>query len=483
MFSSPFPDVEIPDKAFTTISLAASEKRTWTGSPSWTASAARKRTTASCWARSMPWPVPCPPSDWVRRRGRHALPEHSCFCGGVPRASPRRGRVTTVNSLYTPDELAEQLQDAGATWLFTVSALLPGARKPPPGGIAADRLVVLDGAAGHPSLKDLLAAGAPAPASLRSGGPGGGAAVFVGDDGPAQGVRLSHRNLVANVEQSRGLLRVGREDRLLALLPFFHIYGLTVLLNIALRERACLVTMPRFDLAEFLRMIQDHRCTLPVHRPAGGRGIDQASARGGVRSQLGHTTLSGAAPLDGELGAASRTAALPGAPGIRHDRDEPGVAPDSAGRHGRSGQLGGLHHPEHGMQAGGSGHRRGHRHPADGTSAPGQLLCRGPNVMLGYLNRPEETARRWTRTVSCTPGTSPRSAPTACDHRGPGEGTHQVQGLPDCPRGAGGSPADAPRYRRHGSDWNRRRRRAGGTHGVRRPAAGGGKGNCSMKPR
>ncbi|TPW66482.1 AMP-binding protein, partial [Schumannella sp. 10F1B-5-1] len=54
---------------------------------------------------------------------------------------------------------------------------------------------------------------------------------------------------------------LGTEDRVLAVLPFFHIYGMTVLLNLALRQRATLVTMPKFDLVEFLTNIQTHRCS------------------------------------------------------------------------------------------------------------------------------------------------------------------------------------------------------------------------------
>src|SRR5690625_6822762 len=72
---------------------------------------------------------------------------------------------------------------------------------------------------------------------------------------------LSHRNLVANVEQSRAIIDVTPEDRVLAVLPFFHIYGMTVLLNLALRQRARLVTMPRFDLVDFLETIQRFECT------------------------------------------------------------------------------------------------------------------------------------------------------------------------------------------------------------------------------
>ncbi|WP_342451696.1 AMP-binding protein [Arthrobacter sp. H16F315] len=62
--------------------------------------------------------------------------------------------VTTVNSLYTADEIALQLADAGAEWLFTVSALLPAAREAAArAGIPAERLVVLDGAPDIPRCR------------------------------------------------------------------------------------------------------------------------------------------------------------------------------------------------------------------------------------------------------------------------------------------------------------------------------------------
>ena len=45
------------------------------------------------------------------------------------------------------------------------------------------------------------------------------------------------------------------------MLPFFHIYGLVVLMNSALQRGATIVTMPRFELEQFLRVIQDYRIT------------------------------------------------------------------------------------------------------------------------------------------------------------------------------------------------------------------------------
>jgi 4-coumarate--CoA ligase len=320
------------------------------------------------------------------------VPAFAAVFHGLLRAG---ATITTVNSLYTADELEHQLRDAGATWLFTVSALLPAAEDAAARtGIPAEHLVVLDGAPGHPSLRDLLAAGAPAPHVTFD--PATHVAVLPyssGTTGRPKGVRLSHRNLVANVEQSRGLLNVRPEDRLLALLPFFHIYGLTVLLNLALRERACLVTIPRFDLGEFLRMIQDHKCSYLFIAPPVAVALSKHPLVAEYDLSTVHTTLSGAAPLDGELGATlaerlncrvlqgyGMTEMSPVSHLIPQDASDVPVSsvgftvPNMECR---------LVDPATGEEIG---------VPAEGTSPPGHLLCRGPNVMLGYLNRPEETA-------------------------------------------------------------------------------------------
>ncbi|WP_426997430.1 AMP-binding protein [Pseudarthrobacter sp. N5] len=320
------------------------------------------------------------------------IPAFTAVFHGLLRAG---ATVTTVNSLYTADEIALQLEDAGAGWIFTVSALLPGAKEAAGrAGIPDERLVVLDGAEGHASLRDLLTAGAPAP-DIRID-PATHVAVLPyssGTTGRPKGVMLSHRNLVANVEQSRALLNVGPEDRLLALLPFFHIYGLTVLLNLAFRERARLVTMPRFDLAEFLRMIQDHRCSYLFIAPPVAVALSKHPMVDEYDLSSVHTTLSGAAPLDGELGAAlaerldcrvlqgyGMTEMSP----VSHliPQSAEGVPVSSVGYTVPNMECR-LIDPASGEEIG---------VPAEGVSAPGHLLCRGPNVMLGYLNRPEETA-------------------------------------------------------------------------------------------
>jgi len=299
--------------------------------------------------------------------------------------------VTTLNSLSTPSEIEKQLRDAGAEWLITVSPLLPGARIAAEAvGIDDDHLIVLDGADGHPSLRDFLTAGETAPEV--SFDPATHLAVLPyssGTTGVPKGVMLTHRNLVANVTQCGPVIDVGPEDRVLAVLPFFHIYGMTVLLNLALDKRAALVTMPKFDLVAFLTAIQEHRCTYLFVAPP----IAVALAKHPIVDEFDissvHTMLSGAAPLDGETGeAASRriharmlqgfgmTELSPVSHAIPADRTDLSVSSIGVLIPNQEAKLVDVETGEDFTE----------------DERPGELWVRGPNVMTGYLGRPDATA-------------------------------------------------------------------------------------------
>ena len=320
------------------------------------------------------------------------VPAFATVFHGILRAG---ATATTINSLYTADEIANQLTDAGATWLVTVSPLLPGAQAAAEKlGFAPDHVIVLDGAEGHPSLPALLGEGHPAPEV--SFDPATHLAVLPyssGTTGRPKGVMLTHRNLVANVSQCRPVLGVGTSDRVLAVLPFFHIYGMTVLLNFALRQRAGLVTMPKFDLPEFLRIIAEHRTTWVFVAPP----IAVALAKHPIVDQYDLSAVkvifSGAAPLDGALATAVATrlgcivtqgyGMTETSPAVnliseaRTDIDRSTIGPLVPNTEAR------LVDPESGEDV---------VVPADGASAPGELWVRGPQVMVGYLNRPDATA-------------------------------------------------------------------------------------------
>ena len=136
---------------------------------------------------------------------------------------------------------------------------------------------------------------------------------------------LTHRNLVANIQQIASNAHIEPAESTPAFLPFFHIYGLEVLVNLYLSQGACLLTLPRFDLEMFLRLIQEHRCRkLWIVPPVG-----IALAKHPMVDQYDLTSLqqilSGAAPM----GSASdrtdpRQARLQDVPGLRDDRVEPG---------------------------------------------------------------------------------------------------------------------------------------------------------------
>ncbi|WP_219820421.1 AMP-binding protein [Pseudoclavibacter sp. RFBG4] len=302
--------------------------------------------------------------------------------------------ATTINALYTAEEIETQLRDSGAKLLFTVSPLLQQAHA---GAIAAgleqDAIIVLDGAEGYHDLRELLGAGLPAPEV--SFDPATHVAVLPyssGTTGKPKGVMLSHTNLVANVVQTYPVLDVEDDDVVLALLPFFHIYGMTVLLDIAIKKRARLVTMPKFELGEFLRIIETHRCTYlfiapPIAVALAKHPLIDTFDLSSVRS-----VFSGAAPIDAAL-----MKAVADRIGTR-TRQGYGMSEASPVTHV-------LPPTETGMSLGSVGVpiantevklvsvETGEEIEAteDGQSEPGEIWVRGPQIMLGYLGRDDAT--------------------------------------------------------------------------------------------
>lgn len=303
--------------------------------------------------------------------------------------------ATTVNALSTAEDIASQLRDSGASLVFTVSPLLDAAASAASAaGLSAESVIVLDGAPGHTSLRDLLALGAPAPEV--SFDPATHLAVLPyssGTTGRPKGVMLTHRNLVANVAQSLPLVGVVRDDHVLAVLPFFHIYGMTVLLNLSIVRRATLVTMPRFDLVEFLRIIQDHRCSYIFIAPPIAVALAKHPLVDDYELSSVRTIFSGAAPLDGAIGAAVAER-LDCRVGQGYGMTEMSPVSHAIPLDWPDVPLGTVGIALPNMECKLIDPMTGEEIPVpeSGVSAPGELLCRGPNVMIGYLGNPEATA-------------------------------------------------------------------------------------------
>ncbi len=209
------------------------------------------------------------------------------------------GVITTINPTYTPGEVHHQLVDAGATRLVTVAMFLDTAAAAIADTGTTDVYVIGD-TDGYASIASL--AGAPlaeqVPVDLDD--------VVVlpyssGTTGLSKGVMLTHRNLVSNIEQTLGTVTINEDDAFVAVLPFFHIYGMQVLMNVGLRCGATIVTMPRFDLEQFLSLHQEHHLTRAFVAPP----MVVALAKHPVVDNYDLSSLrqinSGAAPLSAEL--------------------------------------------------------------------------------------------------------------------------------------------------------------------------------------
>src|SRR5437762_2964676 len=83
-----------------------------------------------------------------------------------------------------------------------------------------------------------------------------------GTTGFPKGVMLTHRNLTANQQQFFAAVPVRREDVFLNVLPYFHIYALNLLMAGAISLGATQVLMSRFDMVEYLTLVERHRGTL-----------------------------------------------------------------------------------------------------------------------------------------------------------------------------------------------------------------------------
>jgi acyl-CoA synthetase (AMP-forming)/AMP-acid ligase II len=202
---------------------------------------------------------------------------------------------------------------------------------------------------------------------------------------------LTHRNLVANLEQCErmpGFDGFREHDVVMAVLPFFHIYGMVVVMMLGLAQGATVVSMPRFDLMEFLGLIQKHRVTILPIVPPIVLGLVKHPAVAQFDLSSVRLVFSGAAPLGEDIARAlSRKLGCPVVQGygmteaspVTHlspTRDAP-VKPGSIGKV--------VPGTEVKMVDVGTGAEVGKRQE-------GELLIRGPQVMKGYLNRPQDTA-------------------------------------------------------------------------------------------
>jgi acyl-CoA synthetase (AMP-forming)/AMP-acid ligase II len=209
-----------------------------------------------------------------------------------------------------------------------------------------------------------------------------------GTTGLPKGVMLTHYNLVANILQSACVIPVDERDTILGVLPFFHIYGMVVIMNVGLYVGATVVTMPRFDLEQCLETFQKYRITFANVVPP----IVLALAKSPLvdKYDLGRLRIlfSGAAPLGEDIArAVSARLGCVVTQGYGLTETSPVT---HAARVGKAGlKTAGIGPPVPNTEAKILDTITG---AELGRNQEGEVCVRGPQVMTGYLNRPEATA-------------------------------------------------------------------------------------------
>jgi acyl-CoA synthetase (AMP-forming)/AMP-acid ligase II len=391
---SPFPDIEIPDMSFTDFVLARADEH---GDKAALIDGPSGRTitytdlvdsvrgvAAGLAARGFG-------KGDVFAHLSPNLPEYAVAFHGVASAG---GVNTTANPLLTEDEVARQLVDSGARLLVTVPELLEKATAVAERSGVEEIFVYgeAEGATPFASLVDTP--GEPPAVTIDPAEDLIALPYSSGTTGLHKGVMLTHRNLVANVAQCTHPEATDKTDaeladeRAIAVLPFFHIYGLVVLMNFPLFRGATVVTLPRFDLAGFLGTIQDYRVTRAWVVPP----IVLALAKHPLVDEYDVSSLeymnSGAAPLSAELEVAC---------GQRlgcHMQQGYGLTETSPTTHWVTDKLAGTMPGSIGPAVPNTECRIVDVATEQDVPAgqSGELWIRGPQVMKGYLNNPEATA-------------------------------------------------------------------------------------------
>ena len=310
------------------------------------------------------------------------MPEYATVFHGTAMAG---GTVTTINPTYTAQEVHHQLVDSGATILVTIPLFLEIAREGVQGTAVETIAVIGEASPGVRSLAELM--GEPLAGQVAVSLDDVAALPYSsGTTGLSKGVMLTHRNLVANLVQTGSPMEIGPSEAIICVLPFFHIYGMQVLLNLGLSLGATIVTMPRFEIELFLRLHQDHHAVRSFVAPPMVLALAKLPIVDDYDLSSLTTIFSGAAPLSAELALEAGTRlGCEVVQGYGMSELSP-VSHLTPPGHWKPGSVGvAAPNTEVMIVDPGPGQPLG-------VDQDGEVWIRGPQVMKGYLNNPAATA-------------------------------------------------------------------------------------------
>lgn len=211
-----------------------------------------------------------------------------------------------------------------------------------------------------------------------------------GTTGVPKGAMLTHRNLSANIEQMRCIFEKAREgeERMLCVLPFFHVFAMTVAQNLSIILGAEMVLQPRFELKALLDAIVRKKVTLFPGVPTIYTAINNARMAEKYDLSSINLCLSGGAPLPVEV--KEKFEKMTGCvlvEGYGLTESSPVAAVNPLNESRRAGSIGRL----------APGTRSRFVNIEDRVSEvpageKGELMLHGPQIMKGYWKRPDATA-------------------------------------------------------------------------------------------
>ncbi len=212
-----------------------------------------------------------------------------------------------------------------------------------------------------------------------------------GTTGVPKGAILTHRNLVVNASQSRAwlTLRNEGEERILCVIPFFHVYGMTTAMNLGVLVGAELILLPKFHTKEVLQMISKHRPTIFPGIQAMYLAIGNYTDINKYDLTSLKAAISGAGPLMREV--QDRFEQLTKARIVEgYGLSEASPVTHANPIFGKR-KLGTIGLPWPDVEARIVDIETGEKILPVGDA--GELVVKGPQVMKGYWNKPEETAQ------------------------------------------------------------------------------------------
>ena len=312
------------------------------------------------------------------------LPEYATIFLGVAAVG---GINTTVNSLYSTNDLIHQFTDSRAKFLITIPAFmdraLPAADK-----CGIEEIFVLGEAEGATPFSELLKNDGIAPeVTIDPKNDLVALPYSSGTTGLSKGVMLTHENLVSDMVLTTSINTITDKDVLIGVLPFFHIYGMVLILNLAIYRGVTLVTMPRFDLEQFLQIVERYKITCLNLVPPLVLALSKHPLVDNYDVSSIRLISSGAAPLGQELEQACADRlncqiyqgyGLTEVAGASHVNTIP-VPSDKVGAVGQvvPNTYSKIIDTESGKEL--------------GINEQGEVLIKGPHVMKGYLNNEEAT--------------------------------------------------------------------------------------------